>query len=206
MSSSCGSAGRTAMHTSRVTQAVSVLAAAMAVLAAGATYGAPASETAGAAVEATEWSGVGGDWKGQFYSPLAHINVGNVGTLGLAWQYDAAPSRGGVARGLEATSVIVKGVLYVSLAWSEVVALDAVSGRQLWRYDPKVDGASDRKACCDVVSRGITVWKGRVYVATTDGYLVALDARSGNVQWRVDTFVDRTHSYTITGAPQVAGH
>jgi len=102
------------MNTSRVIQALNVLGAALAVLAAGAAYGAPASHADDPAQ--TEWPASGGDWRGQFYSPLARINAGNVGTLGLAWQYDAAPSRGGVARGLEATSVIVNGVLYASLA------------------------------------------------------------------------------------------
>lgn len=193
------------MNTSRAIQAFSALMVATAMLAAGATHGALASSAVSDSAETAEWTAGGGDWRGQYYSPLTRINAANVGTLGLAWQYDATPSRGGVPRGLEATAVMVNGVLYASLAWSEVVALDAATGRQLWRYDPRADGASDRKACCDVVSRGVAVWKGRVYVATTDGYLVALDARSGHLQWRVDTFVDRTHSYTITGAPQVAG-
>lgn len=152
------------------------------------------------------WPTVGGDWRERFYSPLAHINVHNAHTLGLAWQYDAMPRRGGVPRGLEATPVVVDGVLYTSLAWSDVVALDAATGRQLWRYDPKVNGAVDRRACCDVVNRGVAVWNGRVYVGTTNGYLVALDARNGHVLWRVNTLINRAHFYTITGAPQVAGH
>ena len=158
------------------------------------------------AAASANWLSRGGDWTGQFYSPLAAINVGNVASLGVAWEYDASPTRGGVNRGLEATPIVVDGIMYVSLAWSEVVALEAATGRELWRFDPKADGASDRRGCCDMVNRGVAVWQGVVYVGTVDGYMVALDARDGHELWRTDTFVDRTRSYTITGAPQVAGH
>jgi quinohemoprotein ethanol dehydrogenase len=158
-----------------------------------------------AAGPAGQWPATGGDWTEAHYSPLARIDTTNVSQLGVAWEYDATPSRGRVLRGLEATPLMVDGVLYFSLPWSEVVALDARSGRQLWRYDPKADGAADRSACCDVVNRGVALHDGRVYVGTIDGFLVALDATSGRELWRVDTLVDRSRDYTITGAPQVAG-
>ncbi len=160
----------------------------------------------GAASEPGQWFSRGRDWTGQFYSPLDRINASNVTRLGFAWEYDAGTRRGRVQRGLEATPIVVDGVMYVSLAWSEVVALDARTGTELWRYDPKADGASDRRACCDVVNRGVAVWQSRVYIATIDGYLAALDAKTGREIWRADTFTDRTRSNTITGAPQVAGH
>ena len=159
-----------------------------------------------AAGEPNNWLAKGGDWRGGFYSPLMRINAKNVAALGVAWEYDASPRRGGLPRGLEATPIVVDGVLYTSLAWSEVVALDAATGRELWRHDPKVEGSADRRACCDGVNRGVAVRKGRVYVGTLDGYLLALDARDGHELWRADTFIDRTRSYTITGAPQVAGN
>ena len=66
-----------------------------------------------------------------------------------------------------------------------------MTGAAKWRYDPEPDGRYNRRACCDVVSRGLQVWRGRVYVATIDGYLVALDAASGKQLWRSDTFIDR---------------
>lgn len=72
-------------------------------------------------------------------------------------------------------------------------------------YDPKVDGAYPRRGCCGVSSRGVQVWKGKVYVATVDGFLVALDAATGTELWRADTIIDRTRDYTITGAPHLAG-
>jgi quinohemoprotein ethanol dehydrogenase len=157
------------------------------------------------AASADEWTSKGRDWRGQHHSPLDMINRDNVERLGLAWSYDAMPRRGRMARGLEATPIVADGVLYTSLAWSEVVALDPATGREIWRYDPRADGSFDRKACCDVVNRGVAVAGGRVYVGTLDGFLVSLDARNGRELWRVDTLIDRTRSYTITGAPQLAG-
>jgi quinohemoprotein ethanol dehydrogenase len=152
-----------------------------------------------------DWTSTGRDWLEQHHSPLTDINRDNVAQLGLAWIYGATPRRGRMARGLEATPLIVDGVLYTSLAWSEVVALDGATGKELWRYDPKVDGSFDRKTCCDAVNRGVALADGRVYVGTLDGFLVSLDAKSGHELWRVDTLIDRTRSYTVSGAPQVAG-
>ena len=81
--------------------------------------------------------------------------------------------------------------------------IDAATGKQLWQYDPKVPGESAVNACCDVVNRGVAAWKGKVYVGTLDGRLVALDAATGKPVWEIVT-VDQTASrYTITGAPRV---
>jgi quinohemoprotein ethanol dehydrogenase len=139
------------------------------------------------------------------YSPLSRISAANVRTLGLAWEYDRIQNRGSVQRGLEATPLVVDGVMYVSGPWSIVYALDARTGRELWFFDPKVAGAWARKACCDVVNRGVAVSKGNVYVGTVDGYLIALDARDGRVKWRTDTLTDRSRAYVINGAPAIAG-
>ncbi len=140
----------------------------------------------------------------QHHSPLATIDTGNVRDLGLAWEYTPNASRGKVNRGLEATPIVVDGVMYASGSWSVVFALDAKTGEEIWRYDPQVDGNYARRACCDVVNRGVQVWKGRVYVGTLDGYLVCLDAATGKPVWKADTFTDRKTFYTITSAPQVA--
>ncbi|GMQ83025.1 MAG: hypothetical protein BMS9Abin05_2497 [Rhodothermia bacterium] len=156
--------------------------------------------------ELENWMSLGRDFQQQHYSPADQINVENVSDLGLAWEYDARTPRGRVNRGLEAVPIVVDGIMYTSGAWSIVYALDARTGDEIWTYDPEVDGAFARAECCDIVNRGVQVWKGRVYVATFDGYLVALDARSGLVLWRVDTLIDRTRGYSITGAPQIAGN
>jgi quinohemoprotein ethanol dehydrogenase len=93
-------------------------------------------------------------------------------------------------------------VMYTTGSWSVVYALDAKTGRQLWKYDPQVARSYGARACCDVVNRGVAVYKGRVYVGALDGRLIALDAGDGKVVWQVTT-VDQNQPYTITGAPRV---
>ncbi|HTE30160.1 MAG TPA: PQQ-dependent dehydrogenase, methanol/ethanol family [Chryseolinea sp.] len=152
----------------------------------------------------SDWLSVGGNFMQQHYSPLDKVNRTNVAELGFAWEYDASSTIGNVPRGLEATPIVVDGIMYTSGAWGFVYALNARTGKEIWRYDPKVDASYARRACCDVVNRGVAVWLGKVYVGTLDGYLVCLDAKDGSVTWRKDTFIDRSKPYTITGPPQVA--
>ncbi len=155
--------------------------------------------------EPDQWMALGRTYRGDRFSPLDQITTDNVTSLGFAWEYEARSRRGRVEHGQEATPIMVDGVLYASGPWGSAFAVDAATGQERWRYDPEVDGSYNRRACCDVVSRGLQVWNGRVYVATLDGFLVALDASTGEELWRVDTFVDReTRFYTITGPPQVA--
>ena len=152
---------------------------------------------ASADAEPGSWLVHGRTWGEQRHSPLRTVHTRNVADLGLAW---SAPT--GTKRGLEATPIVVDGVLYATGSWSIVFALDAATGREIWRHDPKVPRAKGRDACCDVVNRGVAVWKGRVYVGTIDGRLLALDAASGEPVWDVLT-VDPERPYTITGAPRV---
>lgn len=153
-----------------------------------------------------EWLSLGGNQFMQHYSPLNTINRENVKDLGFAWEYDANNTIGNVHRGLEATPIIVDGVMYTSGAWGFVYAIDARTGKEKWKYNPKVDASYGRRACCDVVNRGVAVWEGRVYVGTLDGHLACIDAATGKELWKIDTITDRTKSYTVTGPPQVAGH
>src|SRR5262249_53712787 len=102
----------------------------------------------------------------------------------------------------EATPLAIDGVIYVSTAWSIVKAFDAKTGALLWSYDPAVPRALGVNGCCDVVSRGVAAWKGKIFVATFDGRLVALDARTGKPVWTVMT-VDPAKPYSITQAPRV---
>ena len=155
--------------------------------------------------DAKDWLALGGDHMMQHHSPLGIINLKNINSLGFAWEYDASSTIGSVPRGLEATPIVVDGLLYTSGAWGFVYALDAKTGKEIWRYEPRVDASWAVNACCDVVNRGVAVWKGRVYVGTLDGYLVCLDASTGSEIWRKDTFNDRSKAYSITGPPQVAG-
>lgn len=158
-----------------------------------------------AGVVSGEWALHGRGFAEQRYSPLEQIHTGNVAQLGLAWTFDDFVVRGRTHRGTQATPLMRDGVLYFTGPWSVVYAVDAESGAVRWTHDPQVDGAWARHACCDAVNRGVVLWKDMVYVATLDGWLVALDARTGEPRWRVDTLVDRSRSYTITGAPRLAG-
>ena len=127
-----------------------------------------------AAATPAEWLSYGGTYDEQRHSALDQINISNVSQLGVAWTYDLA-----TARGVESTPLVVDGVMYVTSAWSIVYALDAKTGQELWVYDPGVDKAVGAKACCDVVNRGVAVWKGMIYVGVIDGRLEALDAETG---------------------------
>jgi PQQ-dependent dehydrogenase (methanol/ethanol family) len=133
----------------------------------------------------------------QRYSELTEVNDKTIGQLGLAWAVELD-----TFRGQEATPLVVDGVMYLSTAWSKVLALDAATGKVLWQFDPQNIGAKGAHACCDVVNRGVAVWKGRVYVGTIDGRLIALDARTGAKVWETLT-VDQSKPYTITMAPRV---
>jgi quinohemoprotein ethanol dehydrogenase len=148
--------------------------------------------------EPQNWLTYGGTYFEQRYSTLEQINVDTVSRLKPAWSFDFDTTRG-----QEATPLVVDGVMYTTTAWSKVYALDAKTGRQLWRYDPQVPGEAGPKPCCDVVNRGAAVYRGRVYVGTVDGRLIALDARTGKLAWSVLT-VDPKRMHSITGAPRVA--
>lgn len=148
--------------------------------------------------EAHNWLSHGRTYSEQRYSPLAKIDQSNVGRLGLAWSYKLD-----IDRGIEATPIVVDGVMYTTGAFSLVYALDAATGKLLWKYDPQVPRHLAGRGCCDVVNRGVAVWEGKVYVGAFDGRLIALDARSGKPLWAVDTRLDPERSYTITGAPRV---
>ena len=143
------------------------------------------------------WMSYGRTYSEQRFSPLKLINDQNVGQLGLAWYVDLD-----TRRGQEATPIVVDGVMYFTTAWSKVFAVKAASGEKLWSYDPKVPPEWAINACCDVVNRGVAVWRGKVFVATLDGRLVALDAASGKPVWETLT-IDPNFRYTITGAPRV---
>ncbi|UZE50722.1 PQQ-dependent dehydrogenase, methanol/ethanol family [Rhodopseudomonas sp. P2A-2r] len=145
-----------------------------------------------------DWPTIGLDYAETRFSKLNQINVDNVKKLGLVWSYSL-----GSSRGVEATPVVVDGIMYQTASWSVVHAIDARTGKNIWTFDPGVDREKGYKGCCDVVNRGVALYKGKVLVAAYDGRLIALDAVTGQKVWEKDTLIDHDHSYTITGAPRV---
>jgi quinohemoprotein ethanol dehydrogenase len=151
----------------------------------------------GAASEADSWLTHGRDYAEQRFSPLKQIHDGNVSKLVRAWTFET-----GLTRGHEATPIVVGDRMYLTGSWSVVFALDARTGELVWKHDPQVPRETGVKACCDVVNRGVAVYRGLVYAGTLDGRLIALDAETGDPVWEAVT-VDRTKDYTVTGAPRV---
>lgn len=145
-----------------------------------------------------DWAEHGFDYSGSRFSPLNQITTKNVGDLGLVWSYDLESTRG-----VEATPIVVNGVMYVTASWSVVHAVDVRTGQKIWTYDPIVPRDTASKACCDVVNRGVAVHEGNVFVASLDGRLIALNAKTGKVVWEKNTIDDNDGAYTSTGAPRV---
>ncbi|MFC0243479.1 PQQ-dependent dehydrogenase, methanol/ethanol family [Rhodopseudomonas telluris] len=145
-----------------------------------------------------DWPSYGLDYAETRFSKLNQINTDNVKQLGLKWSYSLQSERG-----VEATPVVVDGIMYVTASWSVVHAIDTRTGKKLWTFDPGVKRENGYRGCCDVVNRGVALYKGKVFVGAYDGRLIALDAATGAKVWEKDTLVDHEHSYTITGAPRV---
>ena len=154
------------------------------------------------AAQRSDWPLHGRDAAETRYSPLDRINTGNVEELGVAWRWEI-PKRG--AR-LETTPIVVDGVLYGTAAFSFVFALDAVTGEEIWRWDPAIphEDEGGPRTCCGDVNRGVALHGDRIFVGLLDGRLVALDRADGSLEWTVQTTPPGS-DYTITGAPRVVG-
>ncbi len=135
--------------------------------------GSPTASTGG--VKAGEWGMYGNDTNEQRYSTLKQVNVDTVKDLGLAWTTDMTE------KGTwEGTPIVVNGVMYVTTPWSYLYAYDARTGKQLWKYSPRVPREiAASQLCCGNQNRGATYWNGKVIMATLDGRLVAVDAKTG---------------------------
>ncbi|MFS2139684.1 PQQ-dependent dehydrogenase, methanol/ethanol family [Duganella sp. Dugasp56] len=145
-----------------------------------------------------DWPSYGRTSDEQRFSPLAKINEKNAARLGLAWEASLESPRFGI----EASPIVVDGVMYVSSSWGRVFAFDARTGKSLWAFDPKVPGSWLRNGCCKPVNRGVAFWNGKIYVGAFDGRLIALDSRTGAMIWEANTTGGKPY-YTITGAPRV---
>jgi quinoprotein glucose dehydrogenase len=125
-----------------------------------------------------EWRAYGHDAFGSRYSPLAEINRENVSRLAAAWVYHTGEplATNDMKRSLEVTPLMIDNTLYLSTPLGRIVALDPLTGRARWQYDAKV---GPRSGFGDFTSRGVSFWNGRIYMATTDARLIAVDARTG---------------------------
>ena len=150
--------------------------------------------------EPGSWLASGRDAGKTHYSPLQTINRDSAARLGFAWEFQT-----GTNRGMQATPLVVDGVMYTSGVAGRVYALDAETGKPKWQFEPPLKLKNARGSCCDIVNRGVAVWQGKVYVGSFEGILYALDAKDGKVLWQTDTFVDRSRAYSSTGTPQIAG-
>jgi len=147
--------------------------------------------------QVANWLTYGRTYSEQRFSPLDQITDKNISKLGLVWAGSLESFRG-----IEATPIVVDGVMFVTGSWSRVFAFDAKTGERKWSFDPEVPGDKAAHACCDVVNRGVAVYENKVFVGTIDGRLIALDADTGEVVWSTRT-TDIEKPYTITGAPRV---
>jgi PQQ-dependent dehydrogenase (methanol/ethanol family) len=145
------------------------------------------------------WRLHGRTYDNQRFSPLTQINKDTVSQLTLVRTLHT-----GVNNSFEDTPIEVDGVLYTVTATNHVAAWDAVTGQQLWAWQP--DKLDYTEACCGPQARGVAVAYGKVYTALFDGHLVALDAKTGKLVWETDpakTHPEPTQYYTYTQAPQV---
>jgi glucose dehydrogenase len=124
-----------------------------------------------------DWLTNGRTYSNLRFSPLDQINTGNVGRLAPKWIYQT-----GKPATFQATPLVDGGVLYLSEPFSSVTALDAKTGRKIWHYEHKL---AFKKLCCGPANRGVGLGDGRVYVATVDARLVALDQATGKVVWDI---------------------
>jgi quinohemoprotein ethanol dehydrogenase len=132
------------------------------------------------------------------FSPLDEINRETVGRLRLAWSLDLAVGSA------HSTPLAVDGVVYVAAGYTVVHAVDAKTGKLLWRYDSEAATLANQKLRAGSGIRGLAYQKARLFVGTQDGRLVALDAKKGGVVWATQVLDAADRSF-ISGAPRVCG-
>ena len=148
--------------------------------------------------DTTNWLSYGRTYSEQRFSPLTSIDTDSVKRLGVDWVLDLPNDRT-----LIGTPLVVDGVLYFTGSYSVTRAVDAKTGELLWEYDPKsIEHAGDRLRNMWDSSRGLAFWNGKVIIATIDGRLVGIDAKSGEMVWETMT-IDPRKAFYITGAPKV---
>ena len=152
----------------------------------------PVTDSRLANPEPGNWLHYRGNYAGWGYSPLEKINSRNVGKLKLAWSMAT-----GQTEGHQSPPIVNNGYMYVTTPGAQVIALDAVSGAELWRWKKELPADLMQ---LHPTNRGVALYGDKVYVATVDAYLVALDARTGKVAWQTAVGDSQALQY-ITLAP-----
>jgi len=169
-------------------------------LAAAAVAAAPLAQDMKPPTAGDDWYSFGGDDTQDRFSPLAEINAGNIGKLGLIWSYDIDTFDAYTA------PLEIGGVVYFAAGHSVIHALDAKTGKLLWQYDPKV--AEEPEAKTRVRAgwgiRGIAYGDGKIFTGTREGRLIAVDVKTGKLVWSAFTLDEAPGAY-ITGPAYVAG-
>jgi alcohol dehydrogenase (cytochrome c) len=142
--------------------------------------------------EPGNWLTYSGDYRSHHYSALKQITSENVHQLRAKWIYQMHKQK------VESTPIVVDGVMYVTRPPSDVIALDAETGRALWTYEHRLPGRV--YVCCGEVNRGVAILGDTLFLTTLDAKLIALDARAGRALWKRD-LADPSLNYTATGAP-----
>jgi len=150
-----------------------------------------------------EWISYNVNWSEQRFSPLSQINTSNVSRLGLGWYTDIPAAPGNPQNRQEGTPLVYNGVVYSITPWSVVYAVDARTGREMWRSDPEVNQQVwQSRICCGVVNRGIALYQDKVIAPVVGGRLRALDLATGKIAWETRVSPENM-PYTITMAPRV---
>ena len=142
-----------------------------------------------------EWLLYGGNYSNWRFSPLRDVSRDTVGKLQAAWVFQT-----GVPGQLEASPVVADGVLFLTAAYNNLYALDAVTGTILWKYTHKMP--SDIVICCGPTNRGVAISGDAVIMGTLDAHLVALDRKTGKVLWNIE-MAKHSDGYSATSAPLV---
>src|SRR5579863_6690123 len=143
------------------------------------------------AKEPQNWMTYSGDYSGKRFSALDQVNITNARTLVAKWVYQT-----GATGKLETTPLVVDGILYGTAQDGRVFALDARTGRSLWKYERQ--SPKDIRPCCGRVNRGMAILGDKVFFGTLDAHVIALDAKTGAVRWDVTAADYRTgHSFTV---------
>src|SRR5579862_326936 len=143
------------------------------------------------------WLTYGKSQSEQRFSPLKQIDTSNVKRLGLAWSYVVGP--GGY--GQEGTPLVWNNTIYGITTWSVVFALDARTGKEIWKWDPEVNQATTRGI---TANRGVALYNGMIIAPSLDGRLFALNALTGKPIWETRVSYTQDHHY-VTMAPRIAG-